>query len=194
MSFSSLQWFQLVWWTALALYYGHRISIDLDLFSSEYFDEQAMQIALLKELEVHGMSIKIVNIAPHTINAYIDGIKVDILTHHYPIIWENYCENGMTLSSLADIWAMKLSAAAGRGSKKDFFDIYELLQHFSFEELLWFYNLKYTQIDSYHVIRALTYFDDAELQEDPTMLTNTTRDDVKWYISDQIASYMEKII
>jgi hypothetical protein len=31
---------------------------------------------------------------------------------------------------------MKLSAATGRGSKKDFFDIYELLTHYTFSELL----------------------------------------------------------
>ena len=49
MSFESLQWFQLVWGTALALYYGHRISIDLDFFSCKEFDEQALLQCLLKE-------------------------------------------------------------------------------------------------------------------------------------------------
>jgi hypothetical protein len=58
------------------------------------------------------------------------------LAHTYPLISSSVLEDGIILSSLADIGAMKLSATAGRGSKKDFFDIYELLEHYTLSELL----------------------------------------------------------
>jgi hypothetical protein len=86
---------------------------------------------------------------------------------------------------------MKLSAAAGRGSKKDFFDIYELLQHFSFQDLLSSYQQKYTQVDPYHVIRSLSYFDDAELQQDPIMLKDYTWNMVKSRLQQEIQLYVD---
>ena len=81
--------------------------------------------------------------------------------------------------SLEDIASMKLSAAAGRGSKKDFFDIYELLQHHSFDQLLLRYTTKYPTIDTYHIIRSLVYFEDAQAQEDPIMIREYTRSQVQ---------------
>jgi len=190
MSLSCLQWFQLVWGTALALYYGHRISVDLDFFTDQEFDEQKLLQDLQSELWWHH-TIEVINIAPHTINAYIDGIKVDILAHTYPLISSSVLEDGIILSSLEDIGAMKLSAAAGRWSKKDFFDIYELLEHYTLSELLWWYHTKYTQIDSYHVLRALMYFDDADWQPDPLMIKDYTWSMVQDKITTEVKDYMD---
>ena len=85
---------------------------------------------------------------------------------------------------------MKLSAAAGRGTKKDFFDIYELLQYYSLSELLGWYHNKYIQIDSYYILRALTYFDDADVQPDPLMLKDYTWDVVQARLIQEVQNYM----
>jgi hypothetical protein len=99
-------------------------------------------------------------------------------------------QENIVLSSLADIGAMKLSAATSRGSKKDFFDIFELLQHFSLSELLSSYHQKFINVDSYHVLRALIYFDDANGQPDPLMLKDYNWETIKSKLVRQIQDYM----
>jgi len=69
-----------------------------------------------------------------------------------------------------DIAGMKLSAIAQRGSKKDFFDLYELLQRYSLAGLLEFFRMKFPSIDTFHIIRSLTYFEDAEKEKDPKLI------------------------
>jgi hypothetical protein len=71
--------------------------------------------------------------------------------------------------SIKDIAAMKLNAIAGRGSKKDFIDLYFLLNEFSLEEILSFYETKYNDGSIFMVQKSLTYFDDADAQQQPKM-------------------------
>jgi polyhydroxyalkanoate synthesis regulator protein len=71
--------------------------------------------------------------------------------------------------SIVDIAAMKLNAIAGRGSKKDFIDLYFLLQEFSLREILSFYGQKYHDGSLFMVEKSLTYFEDADLQLEPQM-------------------------
>jgi predicted nucleotidyltransferase component of viral defense system len=77
------------------------------------------------------------------------------------------------MASIEDIAAMKLDAITGRGNKKDFYDLYFLLEHFSIDDLFSFYSEKYPHQTSFHVMRSLSYFDDAEIQPNPIVFNKS---------------------
>lgn len=74
-----LKQFNLVGGTALSLMIGHRLSIDLDLFSTQDFNVQSMLTHLSEE-----HPIKIRELLENTMLLDIGRVKVDILTHKYP--------------------------------------------------------------------------------------------------------------
>lgn len=167
--------FALAGGTALALQYGHRISVDLDLFIGSSFNtEEALQS--IKETK---SSFQILGQGKNTLNLVIEGVKVDLLSHQYPQLSERVDLGGIRFMSIKDIAAMKLSAMAQRGSKKDFFDVHELLKHFSLRELISFYSMKYSEQNLFYLLKSLTYFEDAEVEPDPKVLNGVSWDDVK---------------
>ena len=121
---------RLVGGTALALQLGHRNSVDLDIFGTI----QASSEELRESLSEHH-DIKVIKESKN-INIYqVDGVKVDFVNYSYSWIDEPVAEEGITLAGLEDIAAMKVAAVIGRGTKKDFIDLFFLLQHFSLQEL-----------------------------------------------------------
>lgn len=79
----------------------------------------------------------------------------------------------------------------GRGTKKDFIDIYLLLQHYSLDELLAFYSQKYPNYSIFRALLSLTYFDDAEGEAMPKMLIPDTWEDIKACISATVSAYQK---
>lgn len=132
--------FSLVGGTALSLKIGHRISIDIDLFTTKGFDE----MALLKHLANKYPEVLIRDMFNNTILLDIDKIKVDILSHQYP--WQKPVETKerIRLASLEDIGAMKLHAIFQNGTRiKDFIDMHFLLEHHPLRTYLEAYQNKY---------------------------------------------------
>ena len=165
---------RLVGGTALALQIGHRKSVDLDIFGNIQTDS----LDLIQYLNTIGKVIQIKE-SPNIHIFSIDGIKVDIVNYPYPWLSPLKIKDDIKLAALEDICAMKLAAITGRGSKKDFIDIHFLLQHFTLKEMLVFYNRKYTDGSSFLVLKSLSYFEDAENEPSPVMLTDTSWDTVK---------------
>lgn len=115
-----LKSFRLVGGTALALQIGHRSSIDLDLFGTTNLDSNEINLSL-NELD---REVKIIKNSKN-INIYsIDNIKVDIVNYTYPWLQSPKVINELYLADFEDIVDMKLAAVTGRGTKKDFIDIY----------------------------------------------------------------------
>lgn len=176
---------RLVGGTALALQYGHRSSIDLDFFGAFDIDGDEM----LKILKNYG------NVERHknTTNIRIfdiNGVKVDIVNYSiYPWIEDSVEEEGLRLASPKDIAAMKINAIEGRGSKKDFIDVYYLLQHFSLEEILDLYAQKYPNYSMYRALMSLTYFVDAEKFDLPTMFVDFDWEQCKAFILSKVKEY-----
>lgn len=86
---------------------------------------------------------------------------------------------------------MKINAVLKRAAKKDFWDIAELLQHFSIEEFIGFYNKKYpNQQLLISIPQAIIYFDDAEESEAPISLKGQTWDEVKHLIREKVRDYL----
>jgi predicted nucleotidyltransferase component of viral defense system len=160
--------FVLVGGTALALQLGNRKSIDLDLFSNTDFASNDLLTSLLKDYQ-----IVVNNQLPQTLITTINDVKIDFIKFHYPFIRPFLVLENIRMASLEDIAAMKLDAITGRGSKKDFYDLFFLLQHYSIDELFSFYTEKYPHQTTFHVARSLTYFDDAEIQPNPIVFDKT---------------------
>lgn len=170
-----LEPFALAGGTNLALRFGHRRSVDLDLFTNRSFSEQALFDQLLT---VFPTAVK-TDQAQNTLSLFLDGVKIDLLAHRYPLISPFTEESGIRFWSVKDVIAMKLGAVSGRGAKKDFWDLAELLNHFSLADMLGFFTAKYANSDPGYVVRSLTYFDDAESQTDPVTLNAVTWPQVK---------------
>lgn len=178
--------FRLVGGTSLALQIGHRQSIDIDLFGDQELEEYEIS-DFLSQLGKIQVLKKSKNILIYNVN----GIKVDFVNYKYPWLTSVISENGFRLASKEDIGAMKLNAIAGRGSKKDFIDLYFLLHEFSLNELVAFYRNKYQDGSEFLVLKSLSYFADADNELTPLMLNEVNWKKIKNYIANSIKNHMK---
>src|SRR6056297_2024540 len=164
----------LVGGTSLALQIGHRKSIDLDLFGK--FNTDNREFAwILKKFD----SVKLINETQNIKTYTIENIKVDFVNYPYSWIDKIISKDGIRLVGMRDIAAMKLSAITGRGTKKDFIDLYFLLRYFNLNQMLNFYTQKYPDGSKFLVLKSLTYFEDAEDELAPVMLESVDWEEVK---------------
>lgn len=106
-------------------------------------------------------------------------MKVDFVNYSYPWLQDELVFDRIRLAGIEDIAAMKIAAITGRGSRKDFVDIYFLLQNYSLGEMLGFYKNKYFDASEYLALKSLTYFVDAEDDIDVAVTKDVTWDNVK---------------
>ena len=192
MQITALHSFYLVGGTCLALRYGHRTSVDLDLFSITDFD-------IAEKLEA-------INNAGFTFDArrlnlasklgafgFIEGVKIDLIkSHYFKQIDEFQIVDGIRMFGDRDIIAMKIFAILQRAQKKDFWDLAELLQHHSFNDCIAAYNEKYPSNQMLISIPyAVTYFADAEESENPVSLKGQTWETVKKTIQQKVNDYLK---
>jgi hypothetical protein len=158
--------FYLAGGTALALQLGHRISRDFDFFSCETFDEEG----LLQRMQDAGVSL--VSKAPETLHLQLLDIKVSFLGYRYPVLFPFGSWMSLRVADPRDIACMKISAVAGRGSRRDFVDLYVTARQYGLPHLLELFRQKYAQLDFnlLHALKSLTYFTDAEKEPMPKML------------------------
>lgn len=180
--------FVLVGGTSLALQEGHRKSIDIDMFGAGEIDD----FEFTSVLNTWGSTV-ILKKSQNIIIYSVNGIKVDFVNYKYPWLSDILENDGIRMASKKDIAAMKLNAILGRGSKKDFIDMYVLLQTFTFEEMIGFYNQKYHDGSEFLLLKSLTYFDDADAEEMPEMLIEKEWDDIKKTVKETAESYLKKI-
>jgi len=189
MTLPSLQPFMLVGGTALALRYGHRSSVDLDLFFHQKFDHTIIENDLLAEF---GSNFDYESgHKKFGIFCYIQKIKVDIVYFPHLPITESVTEDNIRMYSSADIAAMKIQAILGRAQKKDFWDLYELLQHYPLQKLMDWHKQKYpTQMLAISIPNAISYFADAEDSDTPVSFKGQTWELVKKGISRAVSDYL----
>ena len=181
--------FYLVGGTALALKYSHRISIDIDLFG-EPLDKGLIINVLQKEFgaDFHYEYSR----NNWAIFCFIKNIKIDIVQYTQPLIAPTESIDGIRLLSSEDIAAMKINAIFGRASKKDFWDIFELLHHFKLEEIIDFHLKKYPkQMLLISIPQALSYFEEADESENPKCLNGYSWEVIKKYIKKSVSDYLK---
>ena len=182
--------FSLVGGTALSLQYGHRTSVDLDLFCTEGYEYYTLVESLKKEFGLDFQhEAKESNFG---IFCFINSIKTDIINYRHQLIDSLFEIENIRMYSSKDIAAMKIQAILGRGRKKDFWDLAELLKHYSLDQLIDFYSKKYpSQQLLISIPQAITYFDDAEESEDPISLKGQTWEAVKKIIQQKVSEYLK---
>jgi predicted nucleotidyltransferase component of viral defense system len=189
MELPSLKHFSLVGGTALSLKFGHRSSVDLDLFYHEKFDSELIE----KELRQTFINDFFYEEGHRNfgIFCFIKKIKVDIVYFpHQPIAPIEF-ENGIRFYSDADIAAMKIQAILGRGKKKDFWDLYELLQKYSLQQMMDWHKQKYpSQMLAISIPNAITYFTDADDSETPVSFKKQTWEGIKKGIQRVVREYL----
>lgn len=178
-AFASEHGFYLGGGTAVALYLGHRKSVDFDWFSQERMEDPLMLAGQARE---HGLAIENPQIAPGTLHALIDGVRTSFFDYPYPEIGKSshWPECSVDVASLDDLACMKLVAIAQRGSRKDFIDLYFIaLEHKPIHEIIALYKRKYLVEDIVPVLMGLGYFDDADEEPSPVMIREASWDQIK---------------
>lgn len=173
-----IQDFYLAGGTALALFYGHRESIDFDFFKEESFVVDEVIDTIIQK-----NNVKIKFKKPDTLLLSINEISCSFFKYPYPLLKGTLkFKNCFNLASIEDIAAMKISAISTRGTKRDFIDLYFICnKDFSLQEIIKFYQKKFTVLNHelYHIYRSLIYFDDAESDPMPNMFEKVEWKEVK---------------
>jgi len=154
--------------TGLALQFGHRYSEDVYLFSSEPFETDAL-IERLSNVE----PLSIQSRSSETLHVVLGGLRVSFLRMQASLVYPSTPYRGLLLADPRDIAVMKLVAIGGRGSRKDFVDLYFFLEAGgSLESTLDLTRRRFQRVDynEYHLLKSLVYFEDADAEPMPNML------------------------
>lgn len=154
--------------SALALHFGHRISVDFDFFTPLSFSSSS----LAEKLKTFG-DFKTKTLVSDTLLGTFNEVQFSIFFYKYPLLFSPIKFLGIDVADPKDIGAMKISAIMDRGTKKDFIDLFFLSQNgISLENCFQFYDKKYKVLGNnlYSIITSLSYFVDAENSEMPVML------------------------
>lgn len=136
--------------------------------------------------------VKVHNRSNLILQMVIDDVKVDFVDYsRYAWIDAPIQGDGFVIASDKDIAAMKVNAIIGRGTRKNFIDLYVLLQHLALAEIMDFYKQKYPEYSEYRALLSMTYFEDAEMQEMPRMFIDTPWEDMKKTIIQAVKEYQQ---
>jgi hypothetical protein len=179
--------FYLAGGTALALQFGHRLSLDLDFFSPEHFNEEAL-VQQVQALDGFALVTK----APYTLHATVQRTKVSFLGYAYPVLFSPNLFLDVPVADPRDIACMKVSAIASRGAKRDFVDLYVSAECYGLKEILRLFDQKYaqTRFSQIHILKSLTFFADAEKDPMPHMLLALDWDEVKRFFLFEVPRLM----
>lgn len=175
--------FYLAGGTALALQIGHRISYDLDFFTSDELLDIAGRNRLISTLQT--LESTVVRLERDgQVYATINGVEASFLHQHHPLLFPTRTVHTIELAHPAEIGLMKLAAVKDRGTRRDFVDLYCLRHITPLSELFPLLPQKYFDRPDFtvHLAYALSYFEDAEA--DPValqMITDVQWEDVKTY-------------
>jgi predicted nucleotidyltransferase component of viral defense system len=166
--------------TALALRLGHRISQDLDLFANIETLDDGLRRSIVEELR-KGHSVNLLQDSPLGLVLEVDGQVVSFFSYGYPLLEPADLVSGIQVASILDIGLMKLDAIAGRGMRKDFYDLYFIASHVSLDKLFARSAEKYPHSHSFgmRALTALVDFEIADQQDEPILLLPVEWDQVK---------------
>lgn len=124
--------FYLVGGTAIALYLGHRHSIDFDLFKTGALNQKKITEKIKKFKFQH----RLIHQEDDQIHLYVNDVKMTFFSFGYDIPHPVKFSDIVTLPSLLDLTAMKAFALGKSAKWKDYADMYFLLKkHFNFREV-----------------------------------------------------------
>ena len=188
MKLEVFQPFKLVGGTALSLQIGHRLSVDIDLFTDEPYgsiDFDKIESTLKQEFDyVDSLNIPIIGMG----KSYFIGItpeeaiKLDIY-YTEPFQFDPICIDTIRMVSIKDIIAMKMDVIFQNGRKKDFWDIHALLPYFTHEQFFEYYEKRNPYVsDKDKLKEKIIDFTFAENDFNPICLKNKHWELIKYDI------------
>ncbi len=182
----------LVGGTALALQLGHRVSLDFDFCVKG----NVMAENIARDLGSVGKFTVDLLEPPHTLLGTLEGVKVSVFRYDYELLNPFIYYKKVALASVKDIAVMKLTALCGRAKKRDYVDVYVLSQQYPLEEQFSWYEKKYGVLGNnvYTLIKALGYFEDAEIDKMPKMLVPLEWEQVKTFLLAQSLRLGKKLL
>jgi hypothetical protein len=163
--------------TGLALQLGHRLSYDLDFFATRNFDGVRLTDALATVA-----AVSVLGRSAGTLHVTLAGLRVSFLKLQRPLLFPGTDYRGIVVADPRDIAVMKVLAIGGRGSRKDFVDLHFFIRGGgSLESVFGLIRRRFRGIDfnEYHLLRSLVYFDDAESEPMPRMLSRASWAEIK---------------
>ncbi len=182
--------FGLVGGTNLALRYGHRVSVDLDFFTKEKFIPEQVVSVVSKNFR----HFELVFQKNQTLIFDIEHVRVDYVWYPFEWLFPFDLHNAIRMANVEDLIPMKIQGLENRKSKKDFWDIACLLDHYSLEQMMEIMKKKFPFVDIGHLIHSFTYFEDAELQPDPVSLNGVTWKNVKEKVSSKAIDFTRNFL
>lgn len=179
--------FYLAGGTGLALRLGHRVSLDLDLFSADRLLDQPDRLALINGLKASGRT-EILEEKAGTCHLRLDKTSVSLFHYPYKLIMPPADWDGLKIASVEDITAMKLNAVINRGSKKDFIDLFFICRSHKPADIFKWAEKKFPDHPHFMIqaAKALVYFEDAEKEPAPRLLLPARWQDVRSYFEKEI--------
>lgn len=185
--------FYLAGGTAVALYLGHRISVDLDFFTLEHFDIERLEEAL-QGFETYRRD----RVAEDTLLGWFEDLRISFFRYRYSLL----AQPGMALQTkilqLPDLAAMKIEAIAQRNTRRDFVDLYFIAQKagISPEQAIEYHRQKYAglNVNLTHIVLSLGYFDEADNDVMPEMLIPASWPDIKKYFQSESKALLRKFV
>lgn len=190
--------FRLVGGTNLSLRYGHRLSVDIDLFTDTEYGSLDFRVfeSFLKKHFTHYNCLSATSIVGAGKSYYIgksanDAIKIDLM-YADPFLEQAEIIDGIRMAGIKDIIAMKMNVVSRGGRKKDFWDLHLLLQEYPLREMLnlhaqrhpWEHNEK-------ELLEKFTDFTEAENYPDPICLLQKDWDEIKLDLIDTVATFSQ---
>lgn len=172
--------------TGLGLHLGHRISDDFDFFRDTHFEPASLAATLGA-----AASCEVLRENEDDLTALCAGVKLSFFHVSEPFLYPRVGFRFFEVADQRDIALMKLVAISSRGSRRDFVDLYCILRGGPrLEEFFRELPVKYGpgRVNTYHVLKSLTYFDDAEKEPMPTMLLPFDWEDCKAFMIREAAA------
>ena len=160
--------YYLVGGTAIALYLGHRHSIDFDMFKPSTINHKKIYDRLTES----GFSCMVTRRVTEQMNLMVNDVKVTFYQYPFPIEPVEKLESYFRLPSLLQLAAMKAYALGRRSKWKDYVDLFFLLkEHFSIEDISKCATEIFGNLYSEKLFRAqLCYFEDVDYSEEVDFL------------------------
>lgn len=157
-----IEGFYLAGATAIAWHLGHRLSADLDLFSHSAKPD----LSAIRRAATPKAGFRVIRTGDAVLQLRSGSVPIDFVAYPYPPLDPPASgPDGFPVAGLRDLAAMKLSAIARRGIRRDFWDLFAIAQAgLSLADAADAYRHRFGRSDAdlYHVQRALTWFADAD--------------------------------
>ncbi len=186
---AAAQGFVLAGGTAVALHLGHRLSEDFDFFTARSFSPDRLHQAM----STLGLKTAVLQEEPGTLTLSLEGVKVSFFHYPYAFLAAKSVHHGVQVAGLIDIASMQLMAIIQQGAKRDYVDLYWILQDMPLPRIADNMVQRYgaSRINALVIGKALVFFRDADRDPDPAYsgkrVSWTT---IKKYLLDHVQQFV----